>query len=319
MQQPVRATDRAARARRLVENVERVILGKAHSIRLVVIGLLAGGHVLIEDIPGVGKSTLARALARSVSCRFRRIQFTPDLLPADITGIAVYDQEQGHFAFRPGPIFANIVLADEINRTTPRTQSALLEAMNVSMVTVDGVSHPLPEPFLVIATQNPLEFTGTYPLPESQLDRFLLRIRLDYPTPEEEKTILEHRRIEDPLDRLEAVLHPEEIVEMAEAVRQVTVDESVLEYITTISARTRSHPRLFAGASPRASLGLFRAAQASAFVDGRDYVMPDDVKGLAPSVLAHRLLVKGRARTGQAAATAADVVGEILESTRVPV
>jgi MoxR-like ATPase len=318
MQQPATFTDRSAKVRPLVANVEQVILGKTDGIRLVVIGLLAGGHVLIEDIPGVGKSTLARALARSISCEFRRIQFTPDLLPSDITGIAVYDRDEKNFAFKPGPIFAHIVLADEINRTTPRTQSALLEAMNVSMVTVDGVSHRLPRPFMVVATQNPLEFTGTYPLPESQLDRFLLRIHLDYPTPEEEKEILDRRRVDDPLESLEAVLHPDEILEMMESVRQVRVDESVLDYITTLSAKTRSHPRLFAGASPRASLGLCRAAQASAFFDGRDYVIPDDVKGLAVPVLAHRLLVKGRMRTAETASASADVVLEILESTRVP-
>jgi len=318
MKDPAAAIDPAAKATLLVANVERVIVGKTPSVRLVVAGLLAGGHVLIEDIPGVGKSTLARALARSTSCSFRRLQFTPDLLPSDILGLSVYDREERGFAFKPGPIFANIVLADEINRTTPRTQSALLEAMNVAMVTVDGTTHRLPSPFMVIATQNPLEFTGTFPLPESQLDRFLLRIRLDYPTPEEERTILSTRQLADPLEHLEPVLRPEDILELAERVRQVRVDPSILEYVTAVAARTRAHPRLYLGASPRASLGLCRAAQAVAFLEGRDFVLPDDVKALAVPVLSHRLLVRGRMRYAESATLTAEIVREILGEVQVP-
>jgi len=302
---------------RLVSHVERVIVGKRDRIEQVVIGLLAAGHVLIEDIPGVGKSTLARALARSIDGTFRRIQFTPDLLPSDITGISIFDQSSDEFVFKPGPVFAHIVLADEINRTTPRTQSALLEAMNVAQVTVDGVSHPLPDPFLVIATQNPLEFTGTYPLPESQLDRFLLRIRLDYPSHEDEKAILTSRRSIDPLDDLPPVLTAEEVRGLRRAVRAVRVEDSLVDYLTTVARSTRDHPRLAAGASPRATLGLYRACQARALLCGRDYVLPDDVKELATPVLAHRVLGRG-ASGGTDGGRQDEVIREILAAVPVP-
>ncbi len=310
------ATD--ASVDRLIENMERVILGKRERIELVLIGMLAGGHILIEDIPGVGKSTLARALARSVAGEFRRIQFTPDLLPSDITGISVFDPTHREFKFQPGPIFANIVLADEINRTTPRTQSALLEAMSEAEVTVDGTTHALPAPFFVIATQNPLEYTGTYLLPESQLDRFLLRMRLDYPTQDEEKQILASRRTHDPLRDLEPVSTPEDVRALRAAVREIRVDDSVVHYLTTLIGATRTHEHLATGASPRATLGLYRAAQALAFVQGRDYVLPDDVKALAIPALAHRVLPRNASMTPDPDDLAAEVIREIVASVPVP-
>jgi len=308
----------ASRVADLVAQIERVILGKPEPVRLLVTGLLAAGHVLIEDVPGVGKSTLARALARSVSATFRRIQFTPDLLPSDITGISIFDRKIGDFVFKPGPVFGNIVLADEINRTTPRSQSAMLEAMNVGQVTVDGITHDLPRPFLVVATQNSLEYLGTYPLPEAQLDRFLLRVTLDYPDREHERQILRSRQISDPLQDIVPVLTGEDVVRLQQEVRNVTLSDPVLDYIQDIIGRTRDHRSLTSGASPRAGLGLFRSAQARALVSGRDHVLPDDVKALAVPVLAHRVMTRGEVRAAGGRDVASDVVREIVDTTPVP-
>ncbi|HET6384794.1 MAG TPA: MoxR family ATPase [Armatimonadota bacterium] len=300
---------------RVQESVGRVILGKAETIRLALCGLLAGGHVLIEDRPGVGKTTLAKALAASLGCTFKRIQFTPDLLPADVTGTSIFNQKTGEFDFRPGPIFANILLADEINRTTPKTQSSLLEAMEEFQVTIDGVSYPLPAPFFVVATQNALEYQGTYPLPEAQLDRFLLRIDVGYPTREEETEILASQMDHHPLRDVTPVLEPDQILNLQRQVRHVHVDPAVQRYIVDIAANTRRHPAVSVGASPRASLGLLQAARSWALLDGRTYCLPDDVKRLAIPVLSHRMLLDGSHRGMSEAA----IIEETLLSTPVPV
>jgi MoxR-like ATPase len=276
----------------VIENVERVIVGKRAAIELSLVALLCEGHILIEDVPGVGKTMLARALAISLGCSFKRLQCTPDLLPNDVTGVSVYNQKTAEFEFRPGPAFVNVLLADEVNRATPRTQSALLEAMGEYQVSTDGVTRPLPRPFLVLATQNPIEYEGTFPLPEAQLDRFLMRISLGYPSFDEEERILVNLRRAHPIESIGQVVHAEPLREMQSAFWDATVDDTVRGYIVRLVQATRRHRDLALGASPRGSLGLYRSAQALAAMRGRDFVLPDDVKYLAPVVLAHRLIVK---------------------------
>ncbi|MBN1668872.1 MAG: MoxR family ATPase [Anaerolineales bacterium] len=280
----------------LIANIEQVIVGKRAAIELAVIGLLCQGHLLIEDIPGVGKTMLARSLARSLDCSFSRIQFTPDMLPSDITGVAIFNQAKETFEYRPGPILAQIVLADEINRATPKTQSALLEAMQEQQVTVDGVSHRLPEPFMVLATQNPIEYEGTYRLPEAQLDRFLLRIRLGYPEMQAEIDVLDRQQFTHPLDSLHPVTSTEEVRAMQRAIQEVFISAELKQYLVEIVRRSRTHPDVYLGASPRGSLALYRASQARAAIQGRDYVLPDDIKALAVPALAHRLILGPGAR-----------------------
>jgi MoxR-like ATPase len=302
----------------LRRNVESVILGKSETVKLAVTCLLARGHLLLEDVPGTGKTSLARAIARSVACSFRRIQFTPDLLPSDITGVSILDPDRRDFVFKKGPLFAGIVLADEINRATPRTQSALLEAMNEGRVSVDGTSHELPLPFMVLATQNPLEFTGTYPLPESQLDRFLMIVRMGYPTPEEELRILKSRAGRDPLETLDAVVESGPLNRVCDAVPEVRLDDALAGYIVEIVHRTRNDRSLAAGVSPRGALHLARATRAYALVEGRDFSTPDDVKAVAVSVLSHRILER-RVRGGQdGRGSAAQLVRKILQETPAP-
>ena len=303
--------------RQLEANITQVVLGKEDVVRLCVVALLAGEHLLLEDAPGVGKTLVGKALARSVSATFRRIQFTPDLLPADITGSSVYNTHSQEFVFSPGPIFANIVLADEINRTTPRTQSALLEAMSESQVSVDGQTYPLPQPFLVIATQNPLEFEGTYPLPESQLDRFLLRISVGYPDRARQMQLLASHREGEPVDRLEPVLAGPQIQELQQAVRRVGVDEAIDGYLLDIVQATRDCPDLRVGASVRGGLALYRASQALALVQGRSYVVPDDVKRLAVPVLAHRVITRSYLHGDQRDAVEA-LVRRLVDEIPVP-
>jgi len=314
---PVDVTSVAALARRLRDNIQKVIVGKSDVIDLALIALLCEGHVLIEDVPGIGKTTLAKAVARSLNCTFRRIQFTPDLLPSDVSGISFFNQKQQEFEFRPGPIFAQVVLADEINRATPRTQSALLEAMQERQTTVDGTSMPLPRPFLVIATQNPVELEGTFPLPEAQIDRFLLRISLGYPSEEEERTILTRFERSDPLDMLTAVVEPAELTAMQRICRAVRVEKSIANYVLALCRATRTATGAQLGVSPRGSLALYRASQARATILGRAFVLPDDVKYLAPYVMSHRVMVDGQARLRGRKPD--NVVQDVLEKTPVPV
>ena len=304
-------------AERFIQNVSKVIVGKRETVELVLVALLCEGHVLIEDVPGIGKTMLAKAVARSLGCSFKRIQSTPDLLPSDVTGIHYFNQKTSEFEFRPGPIMANIVLMDEINRATPRTQSCLLEAMQEQQVTVDLETVPLPRPFMVIATQNPVELEGTFPLPEAQLDRFLLRVDIGYPSEEEEGAILSRFQSSDPLDSLTSVLGGGELLKLQELCRQVYIDISVRSYIVAITRATRSHESIRLGASPRASLGLDMAAQALAAIKGRSYVIPDDVKRLAVPALAHRLIPKTEVRLR--GHSLADTINEIVSSIPVPV
>ena len=303
-------------AREIVDNVSKVIVGKQPVIERALAAVIAQGHILIEDVPGVGKTMLAKSISSSIGCSFKRIQFTPDLLPSDIVGVSIYNQSTREFQFRPGPVMAQIVLVDEINRATPKTQSALLEAMEELQVSVDGVTRPLEQPFIVMATQNPIEYEGTFPLPEAQLDRFLMRISLGYPSFTDELSIIEQQEKTHPIDELEAVASPEDVIKLQETAKNVYVDTAVREYIVGLIEATRNHEDVSLGASPRASLGMFRAVRGMAILRDRDYVIPDDVKELAYAVLAHRLILSPAARmrglhTGQ-------VIDGLLESVAVP-
>ncbi len=303
-------------AERVVENVERVIVGKHYEVQLALIALICRGHLLIEDVPGVGKTTLAKSLARSLGCTFKRMQFTPDLLPSDVTGVSIYNQKSAEFEFRPGPVMAQIVLADEVNRATPKTQSSLLEAMEENQITVDGVTRALPVPFLVMATQNPIEYEGTFPLPEAQLDRFMMRLSLGYPSAADELVVLSAQQQVHPLDSLEQVVSLEDLLQLQQEVRGVYVDRLVSEYIVAVVTATREHQEVYLGASPRGSLALYRAAQARAMMYGRDYVIPDDVKELGEPTLAHRLIVSPAARIRNV--DPRQIIEEIVEAVPVP-
>ena len=303
-------------AERVIDNIEHVIVGKRSTIEQAVVSLLCQGHLLIEDVPGVGKTMLARSLARSLGCSFSRIQFTPDMLPSDVTGVSIFNQVSLEFEFRAGPVMAQIVLADDINRATPKTQAALLEAMEERTITVDGVTRSLPRPFMVLATQNPIEYEGTFPLPEAQLDRFLLRIRLGYPNREEEIQVLERQQYRHPFETLEQMVSVEELNEMQEAIKDIFTAPSMKRYIVTLSRQTREHAEVYLGVSPRGSLALYRASQALAAMKGRDYVLPDDIKALAVPTFAHRLILAPAARLRDL--NAEQIVLEILNSVPVP-
>ena len=303
-------------AQLVIDNTSKVIVGKRDVIELAVATLIAQGHLLIEDVPGVGKTMLAKSLATSIGCSFNRIQCTPDLLPSDITGLSIYNQQNGQFEFRQGPLMSQVVLADEINRATPKTQSALLESMEEHQITVDGVTHPLHAPFIVLATQNPIEYEGTFPLPEAQLDRFLMRINLGYPSVEEELEIISEQEMAHPITVLESVTTPSGILEMQEAVNSIYVDSLIREYIVKLTESTRSHPEVYLGASPRASLGLFKTARALALIRERDYVIPDDVKFLAPTVLSHRIILAPSAR--MQGIRSMDVVDNLRSELAIP-
>lgn len=302
---------------KITDNIQQVIVGKSEIINLVLTAVLCEGHLLLEDVPGTGKTTLARALAASLGCTFRRIQFTPDLLPTDITGLSWFNQKKQEFEFRPGPIMSQIVLADEINRATPRTQSALLEAMQEHQVTGDGITHKLERPFLVIATQNPIELEGTFPLPEAQLDRFLMRVAIGYPELAEEKTILDRFRSHDPLEQLTNVTTPEEILQLQQIRQNIRVEDSIRDYIVHVARATRKNQDIELGASPRATLALFQSAQAWAAIHGRAFVIPDDVKYIAPYVLCHRLIISAQAQLR--GRTASELVADIVSTVPVPV
>ncbi len=303
-------------AERVILNVEQVIIGKHQAVEMVLIALLCKGHVLLEDVPGTGKTVLAKTIARSIGCSFKRIQFTPDLLPSDVTGISIFNQQTRQFEFRAGPVIAQIVLADEINRATPKAQSALLEAMEERQVTVDGTTYELPHPFIVLATQNPIEYEGTFPLPEAQLDRFLLRIHLGYPDQRDEIAILKRQRQAHPLDTLNQVLEIDTLLQLQEAIKDVYIDDLIEEYIVALVAATRNHEDIYLGASTRGTLALYRTAQARAAVQGRDFVIPDDVKELALPVLGHRLIINPAARMRNVSARG--IIHEILNSVPVP-
>jgi MoxR-like ATPase len=308
--------DVRAISERVGRNVEQVIVGKHNEVQLTLLALMCRGHVLIEDVPGVGKTVLAKAIARSIGCSFKRIQFTPDLLPTDVSGVSIYNQKTGEFEYRPGPVMAQIVLADEINRATPKTQSALLEAMEERQITVDGVTYSLPDPFIVLATQNPIEYEGTFPLPEAQLDRFLMRIELGYPGRNDEIEMLDRQQQVHPLDTLAQAVDARELIEAQTAIRTVYVDRLIKEYILGIVEATRKHDDVYLGASPRGSLALYRTAQGHAAIDGRDFVIPDDVKTLAAATLAHRIILRPAARIKNM--DARTIIDDILRRLPVP-
>ena len=314
--EPTVSREHAETIDRIADNVGRVIIGKDSAVRLGIVALLSRGHILVEDVPGVGKTMLARSIAITTGCDFKRVQFTPDLLPSDVTGASVYNQQIGEFEYRPGPVMAQVVLADEINRATPKTQSALLEAMGEQQVTVEGVTHMLPSPFMVIATQNPIEYEGTFPLPEAQLDRFFMRISLGYPEPREEVAIMDGREATDPIDLLMPSCTPSEIVALQQYTDSVYIDELIKQYIVEIANATRSHPDTTLGVSPRASINLMKGAKAFAMLQGRDYVIPDDVKTIAVPVMSHRVLLSPSAR--MRGVNQSTIVGEALEQVNVP-
>ena len=309
----------AKKLRALEASIEKIIVGKRQTVRLTLAALLARGHVLIEDIPGVGKTTLAHALARSLDCGFQRIQFTNDLLPSDIVGVSIYDSKTGEFQFKEGPIFTNIVMADEINRTTPKTQSCLLEAMNESQISVDGRTYALPQPFFILATQNPVEYHGTFPLPESQMDRFSVRLKMGYPDPDDERRILKGRNPAKAVADLAPVLHGDDIISLQDAVERVRVDDSLVDYVLAIVEKTRTSPLIELGISPRGAIALHRLCQAHAMVQGRDYCIPDDVKTMAVPALAHRLMLSSRVNpTGRGSDQSVEILSEILDAVPVP-
>lgn len=301
---------------RVAQSVGQVIFGKRNEVRLAVLGLICRGHILLEDIPGVGKTMMARSLSKAIGCSFSRIQFTPDMLPSDVTGVSIFNQRSSEFEFRPGPIMAQIVLADEINRATPKTQAALLEAMEEKQVTVDGTTYQMAKPFMILATQNPIEYEGTFPLPEAQLDRFLIRIQMGYPTPTEELTILSAQQFQHPITNLQQVISVEELMQVQDAIMQVYVAEEIKQYIISLVTASRTHPDVYLGSSPRGSLALFRTSQARAAMAGRDYVIPDDVKALAEVTLAHRIIVGPSARIKDISSRT--IVQDILAATPIP-
>ncbi|TCP24087.1 MoxR-like ATPase [Scopulibacillus darangshiensis] len=302
---------------RVIENVEKVLVGKRHTAELAIVALLANGHVLLEDVPGVGKTMLVRAIAKSLGAEFKRIQFTPDLLPSDLTGMSIYNQKEMNFEFRPGPLLANIVLADEINRTSPKTQAALLEGMEEGSVTVDGETRVLPRPFFVMATQNPIEYEGTFPLPEAQLDRFIMKISMGYPTRSEEVEVLNRMITSQPIEDIKPVITIEEVLQLQEKTKEVHVEDSIKEYIVEIITRTRHHHDIYLGVSPRGSLALLKACQAYALINERDYVIPDDVKHLAPYVLGHRLILKPEAKFTNV--EVGEVIADVIKRVKVPI
>ncbi|MBS4220611.1 MoxR family ATPase [Bacillus sp. FJAT-49711] len=303
--------------KKILQNIEKVMIGKTDVARLSLLALLAEGHVLLEDVPGVGKTMMVRALAKSVNASFKRIQFTPDLLPSDVLGVSIYNQKEMEFTFRPGPIVGNIILADEINRTSPKTQSALLEGMEEKSITVDGVTLQLEKPFFVMATQNPIEYEGTYPLPEAQLDRFLLKMKMGYPTAQEEVEVLTRSQKVPPIEELKPVISLEELRDLQQQVKETYVEESLKQYIVELANRTRNHPNVYLGASPRASIALMKASQALAFLSGRDYCIPDDIQYLTPYVFSHRMILKADAK--YQGITTESILNELIEKTHVPI